>query len=57
MKRQFIDNGDTRDSIFWSLYATPVGLALASDIALYIVLILADGLLVRKHLRERVPDL
>ncbi|KAF8186711.1 hypothetical protein BJ912DRAFT_1143785 [Pholiota molesta] len=46
LERQFVDNGDTRDSIFLSLYATPVWLVLASDIAIYIVLVLADGLLI-----------
>jgi hypothetical protein len=50
MKGQFIGNGGTRNSVFSPLYANPEWLVLASDIAIYIVLILADGLLVRKTL-------
>ncbi|KAF8155095.1 hypothetical protein BJ912DRAFT_1152140 [Pholiota molesta] len=46
LKRQFVDNGDTLDSIFLSLYATPEWLLLASDLAISIVLVLADGLLI-----------
>ncbi|KAF8170551.1 hypothetical protein BJ912DRAFT_1083699 [Pholiota molesta] len=46
MKGQFIGNGGTRNSVFSPLYANPEWLVLASDIAIYIVLILADGLLI-----------
>jgi hypothetical protein len=46
-KWQFVDNGDTRDSVFVSLYTVPLWSGLVSDISSYISYVIADGLLVR----------
>lgn len=46
-KWDFINNGDTRDSVFQSLYIVPTWFYIAEDTPAYIAFILADGLLVR----------
>jgi hypothetical protein len=47
IKWEFVDNGDTRDSVFLSLYTTPQWSALVIEISSYISYVIADGLLVR----------
>ncbi|KAF8186757.1 hypothetical protein BJ912DRAFT_451579 [Pholiota molesta] len=45
-KWQFVDNGDTRDSVFLSLYTIPRWSGLVTDISFYISIVIADGLLI-----------
>jgi hypothetical protein len=47
IKWQYVDNGDTRDSVFLSLYTFPRWSGLVVDISSYISYVIADGLLVR----------
>ncbi|KAF8162114.1 hypothetical protein BJ912DRAFT_1006660, partial [Pholiota molesta] len=45
-KWEFINNGDTRDSVFESLYIVPNWFFVAEDTPAYIAFVLADGLLI-----------
>ena len=47
----FVDNGDTRESVFVSLFEAPVWTRLGINIALFSMCILADGLLVSRIVR------
>ncbi|KAF8160316.1 hypothetical protein BJ912DRAFT_1101230 [Pholiota molesta] len=45
-KWQFVDNGDTRESVFISLFELPHWLNVASNIPYFLSFVLADGLLI-----------
>lgn len=47
----FVGNGDTRETVFVSLFDVPVWIHLATNIASFSTCILADGLLASKIVR------
>lgn len=57
VKKAFVNNGESRESIFLSYPDEPWWFILVSDICLYLASVLADVLLVRKTIPHCYPDL
>jgi hypothetical protein len=56
-KWQFVDNGDTRDSVFLSFNTAPQWSVLVFNISLYVSFVTADGILVRVSINSFLHNL